>query len=293
MSVNKVNSDGSLKRIAGGTLYADAPLGTILAFGGTTAPAGWMLCQGQTISRTTYAKLFAIIGTTFGTGDGSTTFNIPDLRGEFLRGVGTNSHANQGSGGNLGEHQDATGFAAPVSGRNYSDIYDLASGNKGYKNPDTQINTTLNGYSRTDHNQNLGGSAYVISFRPTNTSVNYIIKVMMVSLPTDLDAGVDNKLDARFAGMKIVRKTFSNRSFTANTDTNFDLSDILADVDDLIDFSIMVYQTNSSYYKLPYFSGGPQLYCNAISASRVATIHCGSVAWPASYYVTFTLYIKA
>lgn len=51
-----------------------------------TAPAGWLKANGATVSRTTYAALFSKIGTTFGTGDGSTTFNLPDLRGEFLRG---------------------------------------------------------------------------------------------------------------------------------------------------------------------------------------------------------------
>lgn len=57
------------------------PIGTVMDFGGATAPNGWLLCFGQAVSRTVYALLFAIIGTAFGTGDGSTTFNLPDLRG--------------------------------------------------------------------------------------------------------------------------------------------------------------------------------------------------------------------
>ncbi|WP_227518345.1 tail fiber protein [Alkanindiges hydrocarboniclasticus] len=52
----------------------------------STVPAGYLECAGQAVSRTTYAALFAIIGTSFGSGDGSTTFNIPDMRGEFARG---------------------------------------------------------------------------------------------------------------------------------------------------------------------------------------------------------------
>lgn len=55
--------------------------GTVLPFAGEAAPNGWLLCYGQAISRTTYSTLFGIIGTTYGTGDGSTTFNLPDLRG--------------------------------------------------------------------------------------------------------------------------------------------------------------------------------------------------------------------
>lgn len=57
------------------------PVGTVQDFAGSTAPSGWLLCYGQAISRTTYAALFAVIGTAFGTGDGSTTFNVPDMRG--------------------------------------------------------------------------------------------------------------------------------------------------------------------------------------------------------------------
>jgi microcystin-dependent protein len=73
--------------------YVDAagPAGAIMAFAGTTAPSGWLKCEGQAISRTTYATLFAVIGTTWGAGDTTTTFNVPDLRGMFVRGTGTNA----------------------------------------------------------------------------------------------------------------------------------------------------------------------------------------------------------
>lgn len=69
------------------------PVGMILAWPGNTPPDGWLVCNGATISRTTYADLFAAIGTTFGSGDGSTTFKIPDYQGDFLRGYlsGTSS----------------------------------------------------------------------------------------------------------------------------------------------------------------------------------------------------------
>ena len=62
------------------------PIGSVSAFGGSVAPAGWLKCDGSTASRTTYADLFALVGTTYGAGDGSTTFNLPDLRNEFIRG---------------------------------------------------------------------------------------------------------------------------------------------------------------------------------------------------------------
>jgi len=62
------------------------PFGTVFPFAGSTAPTGWLLAFGQAVSRTTYSKLFAAISTTYGSGDGSTTFNLPDLRGRVVAG---------------------------------------------------------------------------------------------------------------------------------------------------------------------------------------------------------------
>lgn len=63
------------------------PSGAVQAFAQGTPPAGWLRCNGGAVSRSTYNKLFAAIGTAYGAGDGSTTFNVPDLRGEFVRGL--------------------------------------------------------------------------------------------------------------------------------------------------------------------------------------------------------------
>lgn len=67
------------------------PSGVIIQFAGTTAPTGYLTCDGSAVARTTYPNLFAAIGTTWGAGNGTTTFNIPDLRGYFLRGSGTSA----------------------------------------------------------------------------------------------------------------------------------------------------------------------------------------------------------
>ena len=63
------------------------PTGSILPYTGSTAPTSFLLCFGQAVSRTTYADLFAVTGTTYGVGDGSTTFNLPDLRGRVIAGL--------------------------------------------------------------------------------------------------------------------------------------------------------------------------------------------------------------
>lgn len=68
-----------------GIVSGGIPVGTTILFPGTSAPTGFLKENGAAISRTTYAALFAVIGTTYGAGNGSTTFNLPDSRGEFFR----------------------------------------------------------------------------------------------------------------------------------------------------------------------------------------------------------------
>src|SRR5690606_8069533 len=81
-----------------GTWQPFLPTGAVIPFAGTSAPAGWLFCHGQEVSRTTFARLFAVIGTTYGAGNGSTTFNLPDLRQRFPLGK-----AASGTGSTLGE----------------------------------------------------------------------------------------------------------------------------------------------------------------------------------------------
>ena len=88
---NVVQLDGSarLPAVDGSQLtgLAAVPSGVVVPFAGSSAPAGWLLCYGQAVSRTNYAALFTVTGTVFGSGDGSTTFNLPDLRGRAAFGV--------------------------------------------------------------------------------------------------------------------------------------------------------------------------------------------------------------
>lgn len=82
----------------GNTVVQTTPVGVIEAFAGVNAPAGWLFCDGSAISRTQYPELFSALSTTYGSGDGSTTFNIPDLRGRMPFGKGT--HADVATLGN-------------------------------------------------------------------------------------------------------------------------------------------------------------------------------------------------
>lgn len=75
------------------------PIGVPLPYTGSAVPTGFLYCNGQAVSRTTYAALFAIIGITAGQGDGSTTFNVPDYRGRFLRAVSDGTARDPDAGG--------------------------------------------------------------------------------------------------------------------------------------------------------------------------------------------------
>lgn len=80
-NVVQLDSNARLPSVEGTT-----PTGALMPFAGSSAPSGWLLCFGQQVSRSTYAALFAVLGTAYGTGDGSTTFNLPDLRGRTVAG---------------------------------------------------------------------------------------------------------------------------------------------------------------------------------------------------------------
>lgn len=77
----------SIGQGGGGSGGDDIPTGVITQFGGSIAPDGWLICDGSAVSRATYADLFNAIGTTYGIGDGSTTFNLPNLKGKVPVGI--------------------------------------------------------------------------------------------------------------------------------------------------------------------------------------------------------------
>lgn len=104
------------KKVRLSNLASGIPVGAVTSYAGTSAPSGWLFCYGQAVSRTTYASLFSSISTTYGTGDGSTTFNLPDMRGRVaagkddMGGTSANRLTNQ-TGGLNGDNLGATGGA--------------------------------------------------------------------------------------------------------------------------------------------------------------------------------------
>ena len=106
----------------GGTGLADGsnllPPGIVGTFARNTAPAGWLKANGAAVSRTTYAALFAAIGTTFGVGDGSTTFGLPDLRGEFVRGWDDGRGVDSGRAFGSGQSDEIKSHSHAVNANN-------------------------------------------------------------------------------------------------------------------------------------------------------------------------------
>lgn len=144
----------------------------------------WFLCNGQAISRETYADLFAIIGTNFGAGNGVTTFNLPDYRGKFLRGLGGNSAANIYTTQNEGL-PNITGKITPKIygdtpiGLDVNGCF-VGSDTGSYSNPDGGGDRRGNrarsaNFSASSSNSIYGSSSHVT---PINQAINFFIKVL-------------------------------------------------------------------------------------------------------------------
>jgi microcystin-dependent protein len=101
------NTDKKITVANAGAAFGATPSGAIMPFAMSSAPTGWLACDGSAVSRTTYSALFSAISTTWGVGDGSTTFNLPDLRGAFVRGAG--SHGSE-------TMADSNAYAGPAVG---------------------------------------------------------------------------------------------------------------------------------------------------------------------------------
>jgi microcystin-dependent protein len=202
--VAKTVVDGSITRnkLDAGLQASVIPPGVILPFASDAVPNGWLLCDGSDVSRTTYSGLFAVVGTTHGSGNGVTTFSLPDYRGRFLRGRDrgagrdpqASSRAAMSSGGSTGDavgsiQGDATrlpnnGFNANSSGGHTHQYLrpSTRGGNQAGSNSvpwviaESEYGTTGNpqGTAEGTHTHAIeGGDAET---RPANANVNFIIK---------------------------------------------------------------------------------------------------------------------
>ena len=156
------------------------PVGTIISFMGTIAPEGFLTCDGAVLNITDYPKLASHFETQFGSknhfgGDGETTFALPDLRNEFLRGYGGGAE-NQLSG-EIGIHQDATEHKTVLTTGGKIYVYSLNTTLDDFKNEDTMINQKAGLTSHIVSPSVAEASAWThYTSRPTNVAVLYCIK---------------------------------------------------------------------------------------------------------------------
>jgi len=137
------------------------PVGSIqaLAYVPGAPIDGWLYCDGSPVSRSTYADLFAAIGTTYGVGDGSTTFNLPDFRGVFLRGL--DDGKGYDSGRTMGSYQ---------ADDNKAHVHEYTA----YKQPTAGYSVSFTGTGNTQHGT-FDTSSTGSEARPKNFPVHYVI----------------------------------------------------------------------------------------------------------------------
>ena len=172
--INKV-TDNNMNEIKN-AVNTNTPVGSISLFAGKTAPNGWLICDGSAVSRTTYANLFSVIGTTYGTGDGSTTFNIPNLKGRVPVGVDSNDTSFDTIGETGGE-KTHTLSVDEMPAHNHSTVY-ISSFEGGNQNARTGY-----GYNEVALNKSSYGNSVAKTGgdQPHNNLQPYIVMNYIIS----------------------------------------------------------------------------------------------------------------
>lgn len=180
-------SDEELNRSVGLTedlttlLEKAAPKGSILMWPTGTAPTQWLICDGSAISRTTYADLFAVISDDYGNGDGSTTFNLPDFRGQFPRGIDNGAGIDPDAATRTDRGDGTTGdnVGTKQGDQNESHSHTITVNNGSQVMRNTGANGRQNGISATLTTSTITASAANQGgdeARPVNIGMNFIIK---------------------------------------------------------------------------------------------------------------------
>lgn len=152
------------------------PVGTIHTYAGSTAPTGYMICNGSAVSRTTYSDLFDVIGTTYGNGNGSTTFNIPNLKGKVPIGYDSTDNDFDTLGETGGEKTHTLTTTEMPSHSHQNPHYVVGSNAPGYGNWEQNIGSgSSNAYLASAYSLETGGGQAHNNLQPYIV-LNYIIK---------------------------------------------------------------------------------------------------------------------
>lgn len=173
---------------------ATVPTATILAYGAASAPSGYLACDGSAVDRTTYAGLFAVIGTTHGAGNGTSTFNVPDLRGRTAVGAGSGAGLTARTlGSTFGEESHALSVAE-LAAHNHGG----ATGNASKDLNHTHTGTTGGENSSLAHNHYITSGHYPVPMRtggsvwqsvPVSSGLDYVVPSAMVNNVVSEDTG--------------------------------------------------------------------------------------------------------
>jgi microcystin-dependent protein len=188
--VDGINAAERLNELTEGVAsLPTVPTGMISPWPTSTAPTGYLLCDGAQVSRTTYVNLFTLLGTTYGSGDGSTTFNVPDLRGRFPLGKATSGTGSTlaGTGGSMDHSHAISGSTANESSHTHS--IDFLSDDSNLTGVTVAAGAGVNEVQQSDHKHQVtgtsgSGSAHnhgagtltMDTDNPPFLAVNYVIK---------------------------------------------------------------------------------------------------------------------
>ncbi|MCF7918090.1 tail fiber protein, partial [Candidatus Gracilibacteria bacterium] len=179
------------------------PTGTVLPFAGSSAPSGWLLCDGSAVSRTTYASLFTTISTTYGTGDGSTTFNVPDLRGRTPIGAGQGSGLTNRTLGATGGEESHALSTAELSSHSHTLTNGTVTISTVVHTADNQDETNESDYG----NNVLGTGGSMQSIFREGTSSDFIGGVSTISGATNTNgSGVAHNVMQPFLTLNYIIK---------------------------------------------------------------------------------------
>ena len=245
---SKINIASGTQGVSGSYV----PIGFIEGFMGISAPPDFLECDGSLHSIASYPQLADHFYEQFGAsnyfgGNGTTTFAVPDLRGEFLRGTGTNSHTNQGDVANVGVHQDATEFPHLASDSGSGPVFVYKTNkNEGDTNLDS---TPKSSVGRSNISGEHGGQtdrAGTFTSRPTNTSILWCITAIDKKYnPHYVDYSTEEQaLGTWVDGRQVYQKTFVGTGSSTNDSTSYYTigvaSQLLPNVREIVDVAAFV-----------------------------------------------------
>ena len=284
----EITEDGVLNALGGGSSSSGdaAPVGSIISFMGTTAPENYLVCDGAELNIADYKKLADHFETQFGAknhfgGDGVTTFAVPDLRNEFLRGYGDLSN-------DVGIHQDGTAFPNMYIANNGKGMlvpkYNVSSGgrhesiNRDSEILESDVGSDSSKYQLSSFTGTLASNATydtlceLYTSRPTNVAVLYCIKYTTAGfeageppISTTDKLGGENysteeqRIGTWIDGKPLYQKTITGYKTPTTTDgtssrTTIDVAELY--IDTAVELKGLMVTTTNGFYSMPAFYGG-------------------------------------